>query len=381
MIVPFFDLGTQVSAYRSDLHSKLDQVIDSGQFIGGDIVSDFESNFADYVGTKHCVGVGNGLDALRLCLEVNNIGHGDEVIVPAFTFYATWLAILQAGATPVPVDVAINTANIDASLIEQAITLKTKAIIAVHLYGWSANMTQLSAIAKRNNLLLFEDAAQSHGSMHCEKMTGSWGDMSAFSFYPTKNLGALGDAGCITTDDESLADSVRSKRSYGQGASKYDHISTGWNTRLDPLQAAFLDYHLTRIDEWTSIRREIATAYTTAALESGINSLGPATINDSVWHHFVIRVKNRVQAQEWFASKGISTDIHYPYAAYMLDPIKPFLGKSFNLGSFPVSDELSRTVLSLPIGPWMTPGQIAKVTGALLGVPADFIIARKSDIV
>jgi dTDP-4-amino-4,6-dideoxygalactose transaminase len=374
MTVPFFDLGAQVASYRDELHSRLDQVIDSGQFIGGKIVSDFENDFANYVGVKHCIGVGNGLDALRLCLEVNHIGPGDEVIVPAFTFYATWLAVLQVGATPVPVDVELHSANLDASLVEQAITPKTKAIIAVHLYGWSANLSTLSAMAKQHGVLLFEDAAQSHGAMHGEKMTGSWGDMAAFSFYPTKNLGALGDAGCITTDDDVLADAVRSRRSYGQGTSKYDHISTGWNTRIDPIQAGILSYHLTRLEEWTEVRRGIAKKYRSATAEKSIVSLGPDSVDDSVWHHFIIRVKSRKQAQEWFASRGISTDIHYPYAAYMLNPVKPFLPKPFDFGSFPVSDELAETVLSLPIGPWMTREQISKVSEVKSNVPKEYFL-------
>ena len=372
MDVPFFDLGTQVKEYRSSLHQNLDQVIDSGQFIGGDLVDSFEKSFASHLGVDHCVGVGNGLDALRLCLEVNNIGPGDEVIVPAFTFYATWLAIMQVGATPVPVDVEISSANIDPQLIKEAITKKTKAIIAVHLYGWAANMTKISEIASKHGLLVFEDAAQSHGALHAGKPTGAWGDMAAFSFYPTKNLGALGDAGAVTTNSQVLQEKVRSRRSYGQGSSKYDHVSLGWNTRLDPLQASFLSYHLTRLDEWTETRRGIASRYKDALSATSIQHMGPADVIDSVWHHFVIRVNDRDNAQEWFKSNGIITDIHYPYAAYKLAPVLDSLPNSYRKRVFPVADELSETVLSMPIGPWMNNGQVNKVADALTKFPASW---------
>jgi dTDP-4-amino-4,6-dideoxygalactose transaminase len=261
---------------------------------------------------------------------------------------------------------------LDPKLVENAITEKTKAIIAVHLYGYAANMSSLIDIATKYKLLVFEDAAQSHGAMHGDQMTGAWGKMAAFSFYPTKNLGALGDAGCITTNDDGLAEAARSRRSYGQGVTKYDHISSGWNTRLDPLQAAFLEYHLTRLDEWTKDRRTIASSYKSALEQSGVRSMGPIDVNESVWHHCVILVSNRNGAQEWFKSQGISTDIHYPYAAYLLEPVKPYLSKSYGLGSFPVSDSLANSVLSLPIGPWMNEDQIESVCQALRQIPEEF---------
>jgi len=375
MHVPFFDIGAQVAGYREALHVKLDAAIDSGQFIGGELVSEFENSFAGYLGVRNCVGVGNGLDALRLCLEVSGIGPGDEVIIPAFTFYATWLAVIQLGAIPVPVDVDLKSANLDVLLVEEAITPNTKAIIAVHLYGWPANMLALDTIAKKHGVLLFEDAAQSHGAMHRNKMSGSWGSMAAFSFYPTKNLGALGDAGCVTTNNDSLASAVRSRRSYGQGTSKYDHISTGWNTRLDSLQAGILSYHLTRLDEWTESRRRIAATYRSAIDNNGLISLGPDSIHESVWHHFVIRVSSRGQAQDWFASKGINTDIHYPYAAYGLEPVKPFLQEIYHETKFAASDDLAKSVLSLPIGPWMTEEQVKAVADVLNKIPDEFICA------
>ncbi len=369
MEVPFFDLGSQVKEYRRSIHECLDQVIDSGQFIGGQLVDELENSFASYLGVDHCVGVGNGLDALRLCLEVNGIGLGDEVIVPAFTFYATWLAIMQVGATPVPVDVELISANLDPDLIEEAITPKTKAIVAVHLYGWAANMTRICETANKHGLLVFEDAAQSHGALHAGKATGAWGDMAAFSFYPTKNLGALGDAGAVTTNSKALQDKVKSRRSYGQGSSKYDHLSVGWNTRLDPLQATFLSYHLTRLDEWTQVRREIASKYMEAISAASLDQVGPIDVSQSVWHHFVIRLKNRVQAQEWLKNNGVNTDIHYPYAAYKLQPVRSAIPKRYSEITFPVADELSESVVSLPIGPWMSIKQIDHIVETLSKLP------------
>ena len=371
MEVPFFDLGSQVRIYKEALHECLDNVIDSGQFIGGGYVNNFEETFANKIGVAHCVGVGNGLDALRLCLEVNDIGPGDEVIVPAFTFYATWLAVMQVGATPVPVDVEIVSANLNPDLIEEAITSKTKAIIAVHLYGWAADMTRISNIAREYNLLVFEDAAQSHGALHAGKATGAWGDMAAFSFYPTKNLGALGDAGAVTTNSKALQEKIKSRRSYGQGSSKYDHISIGWNTRLDPLQASFLSYHLTRLDEWTQVRREIASKYMEVISDTSLSYVGPIDVSQSVWHHFVIKIKNRVQVQQWLKNYGVNTDIHYPYAAYKLSPVRNAIPLRYSAINFPVSDELSETVISLPIGPWMSAQQINHVVETLSKLPAD----------
>ena len=373
MNVPFFDLKKQVTGYKESIHTQIDRVIDSGQFIGGTQVKDFEEAFANYTGSNYCIGVGNGLDALRLCLEVNNIGPGDEVIVPAFTFYASWLAVMQTGATPVPVDVELFSANIDSEKVSDAITDRTRAIIAVHLYGWSANMSALREISAKHGLLLFEDAAQSHGAKHESVMTGNHGDMAAFSFYPTKNLGALGDSGCVTTNSKELADKVISRRSYGQGNSKYDHVSLGWNSRLDPFQAVILSYHLTRLEEFTEARRSIAREYKEATNSSGVLNVGPIDVSESVWHHFVIRVNERAEAQNWFTTMGVSTDIHYPYSAYKLSPVRDFLPSAYLESSFDNSDVLSDTVLSLPIGPWMDSSQISHVADVLSKIPEAYI--------
>ena len=253
--VPFYDLGQLVRSYSRDIHACLDEVIETGYFVGGPLTSRFEEEFAASIGADHCVGTGNGLDALRLILEAYGIGPGDEVIVPAFTFFATWLAVTQTGATPVPVDVQPWTGNIEPALVRAALSERTKVILPVHLYGRPAAMAEITAIAQEFDLLVIEDAAQGHGARTAGGKVGSLGHAAAFSFYPTKNLGALGDAGCVTTSDEEVANRLRSRRSYGQGANKYEHVDTGWNSRLDPFQASVLSLHLKRLDEWTERRR------------------------------------------------------------------------------------------------------------------------------
>ncbi len=366
MIVPFFDLKKQLLSYREELHHALDQTLDGGYFIGGQALENFEHSFAAFVGVNNCVGVGNGLDALRIVLEYWKIGPGDEVIVPSFSFYATWLAVMQVGATPVFVDVELSSANINPDGIEEAITPKTKAIIAVHLYGQPAMMTAINEIAKRENLKVLEDSAQAHGAELGGRKTGSLGDASGFSFYPTKNLGALGDAGAITTDDDDLALFAKSRRSYGVGKTKYVHIDFGWNSRLDSLQAAFLQVHLEKLLSWTTKRREIAGRYFEALGPRKSIVVGPENVVDSVWHHFVVRTKDRSSAQKVFLNHGVSTDIHYPYFANSLRPIAHYqktLGA--DIGDNPVGKDLAKSIISLPMGPWMDESQIDKVCEAL----------------
>jgi dTDP-3-amino-3,4,6-trideoxy-alpha-D-glucose transaminase len=366
LIVPFFDLKKQLLLYREELHQALDETLDGGYFIGGEALGSFEQNFASFVGINHCVGVGNGLDALRIVLEYWKIGPGDEVIVPSFSFYATWLAVMQVGATPVFVDVELSSANINPDGIEEAITPKTKAIIAVHLYGQPARMTEISEIAKRHSLKVLEDSAQAHGAELIGRMTGSLGDASGFSFYPTKNLGALGDAGAITTHDGGLAEFAKSRRSYGVGKTKYEHIDFGWNSRLDSLQAAFLKLQLRKLPDWTSRRRQIAGRYFEALGERAGSVVGPLDVQKSVWHHFVLRTNNRALAQDAFASFGIGTDIHYPYFANSTKPVMDFLAScSSNPGRNPVGQILSESIISLPMGPWMGDEQIQQVASVI----------------
>jgi dTDP-4-amino-4,6-dideoxygalactose transaminase len=366
LIVPFFDLKTQLLSYSEELHQALDQTLDGGYFIGGQALENFEHNFATFVGVNNCVGVGNGLDALRIVLEYWKIGPGDEVIVPSFSFYATWLAVMQVRATPVFVDVELRSANINPDGIEEAITPKTKAIIAVHLYGQPARMTEIYEVAKRHNLKVLEDSAQAHGAGLGGRRAGSLGDASGFSFYPTKNLGALGDAGAITTNDDGLAEFAKSRRSYGVGKIKYEHIDFGWNSRLDSLQAAFLQIHLDKLPGWTARRREIAGRYLEALGPKKTNVVGPESVNDSVWHHFILRTKNRESAQKALLNQGVSTDIHYPYFANSLRPIADYQ-KALGAGisENPTGKNLAKSIISLPVGPWMDESQIDKVCEAL----------------
>jgi dTDP-4-amino-4,6-dideoxygalactose transaminase len=366
LIVPFFDLKKQLLSYRTELHQALDETLDGGYFVGGQGLETFEQNFASFVGVKHCVGVGNGLDALRIVLEYWQVGPGDEVIVPSFSFYATWLAVMQVGATPVFVDVELSSANINPAGIEESITPKTKAIIAVHLYGQPAKMTEINEIAKRHNLKVLEDSAQAHGAELGGRKAGSLGDASGFSFYPTKNLGALGDAGAITTNDDGLAEFAKSRRSYGVGETKYEHVDFGWNSRLDSLQAAFLQVHLDKLPMWTARRREIAGRYYKALGTKKSGVVGPENVNDSVWHHCVLRTRDRDSAQKILIDLGVSTDIHYPYFANSLKPIAEYLGAvGSGISHNPVGRELANSIISLPMGPWMDGSQVDKVCEVL----------------
>lgn len=372
--VPFFDLGKLIQSERGELHDALDTVIDSSFFVGGPVTQDFETEFANYIGVKHCVSVANGLDAIRIMLESFGVGPGDEVIVPAFTYYATWLGVMQAGAIPVPVDVEYRNALIDPLQIEQAITSRTKAILVVHLYGQGVNVAAIKDIANKHNLYLFEDAAQSHGAFTDIGVTGSVSDAAAFSFYPTKNLGALGDAGAITTNSDAAAKTITSRRSYGQGNSKYDHVDTGWNSRLDPLQAAFLKIHLQKLPEWNSKRFEIATKYAEALGRNSEFSIGWSNGNPSVWHHYVLKTNHRKELIGFLEDKGVSTDIHYPYSVNELAPMRQNLRPEHSEMNFVNSLRLSKEVVSLPIGPWMNHDQISKVAAALSTIPSNLFI-------
>ena len=368
--VPFFDLGPAGKARRQRLHSALDKVIDSGYYVGGSAVSEFERNFAEYLGATECVGVGNGLDGLRIGLEALGIGPGDEVIVPGYTFYASWLAVAQTGATPVPVDVDLETAAIDIAAIGAAITSETRAIMVVHLYGVPADLATLRELADSAGIALIEDAAQSHGAKSGLAMTGSMGDFASFSFYPTKNLGALGDGGAIVTGSGELAATARSRRSYGQGDSKYEHVDTGWNSRLDSLQAVFLLDGLGQLDEQNQRRREIASTYLSSLGADASKVIGSAVMSESVWHHFVLRAADRQGVRDHFRGLGIGTDIHYPYFFGSVEPMKRY--PSFDV-PLPNSKKLSEEVLSFPISPWLEDVQIARVADAFARVPREML--------
>lgn len=331
-----------------DLEGAFQRVMSAGIFIMGDELFRFEQNFAAYCQAKYCIGVGNGLDALHLILRGYGIGAGDEVIVPAHTFIATWLAVSQAGATPVPVDVDIQSGNINAALIESAITAKTRAIIPVHLYGQPADMGAIRKIADVHGLKVIEDAAQAHGARHLGQMAGSMGDAAGFSFYPGKNLGALGDGGAVVTNDPDLAARIFQLRNYGSEA-KYHHSTLGWNTRLDEMQAAFLNVKLGRLDGWNQARQIAATTYLSALSDVPDLTL-PALSSgaESVWHLFVIRTPARNALQSHLAAHGIGSLVHYPVPPHLQGA---YASMGMKKGSFPVAERWSDEALSLPLWP------------------------------
>jgi dTDP-4-amino-4,6-dideoxygalactose transaminase len=324
--------------------------MNSGWYILGQEVETFEAEFAAYCEARYCIGVGNGFDALHLILRAMDIGTGDEIIVPANTCIATWLAVSYAGATPIPVEPDEKTYNIDPTRIEEIITENTKAIMPVHLYGQPADMDPIIDIAKRYDLKVIEDAAQAHGARYKGKRVGGLGDAAGFSFYPGKNLGAIGDAGAVTTDDDALADRIRVLRNYGSGV-KYQNEVKGFNSRLDPLQAAFLRVKLKHLDEWNEQRRKVANFYliNLKAITAMILPHVPEWANP-VWHLFVVRHPEREKLQDALEQQGIGTLIHYPIPPYLS---QAYAEVSWKAEAFPVTEGLANTVLSLPIGPHM----------------------------
>ncbi len=368
MKTPFYDLKALTDRFRPEYIEQLEGVLDTGYFIGGTAVQSFEEAFAEYLGVEAVVGVANGLDALRLSLQSLGIGDGDEVIVPGFTFAATWLAVVQAGATAVPVDVALESAAIDPHSLLAAITPRTRAVIPVHLYGIPADLGPANAVLHDRGIDVIHDAAQAHGARyHDRTRVGSRGRCAAFSFYPTKNLGALGDAGCVATNDHELAQVLRSLRSYGQGQSKYDHVLPGVNSRIDPVQAAFLQLHLGHLDSWNAERERIASVYLAALGDHG-RLVVQAETGQSVWHHFVLRVQDRAGFQEYLSSCGVGTDIHYPYHFNSVPALEGHRPSA--VVDLPNSTCLAESVVSLPIGPWMTPQQVDHVAHSLATTPA-----------
>lgn len=365
--VRFGDLAALHLPLREELDAAYKRVMDKGWFITGEELETFECEFATYCRAKHAIGVANGLEALHLLLRGYDIGAGDEVIVPANTFIATWLAVSQAGARPVPVEPDPFTYNIDPARVEERISPRTRAIIAVHLYGQMADMSALRGIADRHGLRLIEDAAQAHGATAHGVVAGSAGDAAGFSFYPGKNLGALGDGGAVTTNDAGLADKIRLLRNYGSRV-KYRHEIAGYNSRLDEMQAAFLRVKLRYLDDWNLQRREQAAAYTRGL--SGLPGLVLPLVPDwavPVWHLYVVRTAQREALQAWLDEGGIDTQVHYP--------IPPHLQGAYRdsgivaAGSLPLSERLHREVLSLPIGAHLTHAQQQRVIDRLRAWP------------
>lgn len=354
MKVPFLDLRSINLAHESKLTEAFSRVLQSGWYILGNEVTKFEEEFAVYCGTRHAVGVSNGLDAIHLALRAFDIGPGDEVIVPANTYIATWLAVTYTGAVPVPVEPDETTYNIDPAKIEEAITPRTKAIIAVHLYGRPAEMDRIMEIADRHSLKVIEDAAQAHGALYKGKRVGALGHAAAFSFYPGKNLGALGDAGAVTTNDFEIAEKLRVLLNYGSRI-KYHNEIQGYNCRLDEVQAAFLRVKLPSLDSENERRTRIAAIYDTYLRASKVHvPLLNCELVSSVWHLYVIRSKNRDQLQRVLAEEGIATMIHYPIPPH-LQPAYRALG--YAEGAFPITEFIHAEVLSLPIGPTQTDEQ------------------------
>lgn len=346
--IPFLDMKAQYTELKSEFDQAYRRVMDSGWYVLGEEVEAFEQEFAAYLGVKHCIGVGNGLEALQLILMGYGIGPGDEVIVPANTYIASWLAVSYVGATPVPVEPKPDTYNIDPARIPEAITPRTKAIMPVHLYGQPAEMDAIWEIAEQHSLKIIEDAAQTHGGWYRDRMAGNLGSAAGFSFYPTKNLGAFGDAGAVVTNDDGLADKVRVLRNYGS-RQKYDNEVRGHNSRLDPLQAAFLRIKLKHLDEWNERRCRIAQRYLDdlrLVPRLSLPAVPPGVT--PVWHLFVIAHPERGRLQEYLTANGVGTLIHYPVPPH-LSPAYADLG--IRPGAFPITEKIANTVLSIPIGP------------------------------
>jgi dTDP-4-amino-4,6-dideoxygalactose transaminase len=333
----------------------------SGWYIGGQDVEAFEQEFAAFTETQHCVGTGNGLDALRLSLIAMGIGNGDEVIVPSNTYIATWLAVSQSGATPVPVEPVESTYNLDPTRIEAAITVRTKAILPVHLYGQPADLDPILTLAQKHGLRVLEDAAQAHGARYKGKRIGGHGDAVAWSFYPGKNLGALGDAGAMTTNDHELADRVRALRNYGS-RSKYVNEVKGYNSRLDPVQAVVLRVKLRYLDEWNARRTAIAARYTAELVGTGLVLPEVPEWTEPVWHLYVVQHADRNGLQEALQKAGTGTLIHYPIPPHLQ---KAYWDAGYAVGRFPIAESMANRLLSLPIGPQLQLKDVEDVINGL----------------
>ena len=364
--IPFYDIGESYQELKSEIDSAVAKVLSSGWYILGKEVASFEEDFAEFIGTKYCVGTSNGLDALFLVLKAWDIGEGDEVIVPSNTYIATWLAVSYAGAKPIPVEPDIRTFNIDPALIEEKITKRTKAIIPVHLYGMPADMDPIMDLAEKYDLKVLEDSAQAHSAVYGNKKCGSLGTASAFSFYPGKNLGAFGDGGAITTNDPDLAEKVRCLSNYGSKIKYYNEYE-GYNCRLDEIQAAILRAKLPYLDEWNRKRHLVAKEYykiDNPKMNLPYKELQRKDIQDDkicfvqpysgiksipCWHQYVVMSEKRNDLQKYLNSSGIETMIHYP-----VPPHKQKAYLMMNNLSFPIAEQIAEQCLSLPINPSIT---------------------------
>lgn len=354
-MIKFLDLYKINERLRKEINGKITQVLDSGWYLLGEETENFEQNFAKYCGVKHCIGVANGLESLNLIIRGYGFAQGDEIIVPANTYIASILSISENGCTPILVEPDINTYNINPDLIEKKITSKTKAIMVVHLYGQAVQMQKIWALAQKYNLKIIEDSAQAHGAKYQNQRVGSLGDASGFSFYPGKNLGCVGDGGCVTTNDDELAQKIKALRNYGSHK-KYHNVFIGMNSRLDEIQAGILDIKLKFLDEDNQKRKEIAKYYRKNIKNSSIILPNVYAEDAHVWHLFVVRTKQRDNFQKYLLDNEIQTIIHYP-----IPPHKQECYKLWNNLSYPITEEIHKSVLSLPISPVMSDDEVKKV--------------------
>lgn len=360
-MIPFLDLSAAYRELQPEIDAAVSRVLASGHYILGPEVEAFEAEYAAYCGARHCIGVANGLDALHLALRAMDVGPGDEVIVPSNTYIATWLAVSQCGATPVPVEPDERTCNINPSWLEAAITSRTRVILPVHLYGQPAELEPILAIARRHGLRVLEDGAQAHSARYKGRRLGAHGDAVAWSFYPGKNLGALGDGGAVTTNDPELADRLRVLRNYGSRV-KYVNEVQGWNSRLDPLQAAVLRVKLAHLEAWNSRRAQVAAAYRQGLEGSGLVLPQVPEWAAPVWHLFVVRHPQRNALQRRLGEAGVGTLIHYPIPPHRQ---AAYADAGFAPEAFPIASRMADEVLSLPMGPHLPMEDVARVIAAV----------------
>jgi dTDP-4-amino-4,6-dideoxygalactose transaminase len=355
MKIPFLSLKATNQVYEEQITKAVAEVIASGWYILGDRLKQFEEDFAQYCGTKHCIGVANGLDALIILLKASEFPADSEVIVPANSYIATMLAVSNVNLTPVPVEPFLDTYLIDYQDIEKAISLQTKAILVTHLYGKCCGMDEINAIAKKYNLKVFEDAAQAHGATYRGKRAGNFSDGAGFSFYPSKNLGAMGDAGAITTNDDALAERIRALRNYGS-SEKYIFDYQGYNSRLSEIQAAILQVKLPYLEAENEFRRNIAKRYLIEIKNDKIILPNTNSVENDVWHLFVVRCEGRDNFRKYLSDNGIGTDVHYPIAPY-----KQLAYQQWQNLQLPITEQIHKTVVSLPLNTTLTPEEISYI--------------------
>jgi dTDP-3-amino-3,4,6-trideoxy-alpha-D-glucose transaminase len=359
--IPFLNVGAATQELEASVLEAIERVVRSGWYIRGEETAKFEGEFAAYVGAQHAVGVGNGLDAIALALQALGIGPGDEVIVPSNTYIATWIAVTHTGARPVGVEPIVGQWNIDPARIEDAITPRTRALVPVHLFGQPANLGELLAVAKRHDLVVVEDAAQAHGARYDGRRIGAHGHAVAWSFYPGKNLGALGDGGAVTTNDPDVADRVRWLGNYGS-SQKYVNELLGANSRLDEIQSAVLRVKLQHLDNWNARRANIAQRYAEGLSDiPGLRLPGVAPSREHAWHLYVVDHASRDDLQKHLSTNGIQTLVHYPIPPHLSGAYAPL---GLTEGTFPIAEQAAATHLSLPMGPHLSDDEVNRVIDA-----------------